>query len=253
MFLRHPLDEFKSGFGATSDEVCQRYRSSKENDILYSFVAQGKPPIIGRKKDFVSLDEMFPWEGPPPFRARFDIGFASDDPDPDINPSYLPYVETNRINNYVMIDNSGYEIGLATGKRTGYRFYQFQDMCYLASEKKPRAYKYLTPCVLTKNPDNGFPKAVDTVSHPWINIMERNTIALDEQMPSSVEIDGSSPVKPLIYSDFPINDNGRVTQGRAMCMADCAPGMLLKLLHKGQSIWGASGKPPAPAQKVKPF
>jgi hypothetical protein len=83
--------------------------------------------------------------------------------------------------------------------------------------------------------------------------MERNTIALDEQMPSSVEIDGSSPLKPLIYSDFPINDNGRVTQGRAMCMADCAPGMLLKLLHKGQSIWGALGKPPAPAQKVKPF
>jgi hypothetical protein len=153
----------------------------------------------------------------------------------------------------MLTDEAGYEVSLATGKRTGYRFYQFQDICFLATEKKPRLYKFETACVHAGNPNYAFPKAVDTVSHPWINIMERNTIALDEQMPSSVEIDGSSPLKPLIYSDFPINDNGRVTQGRAMCMADCAPGMLLKLLHKGQSIWGALGKPPAPAQKVKPF
>jgi hypothetical protein len=76
--------------------------------------------------------------------------------------------------------------------------------------------------------------------------MEQNTVNLGERMPAdSVEIRGTLPVKPLIYSDFPVGDDGRVTKGRAMCMADCAPGMLMKLLHSGQSIWGASGKPPA--------
>jgi hypothetical protein len=141
------------------------------------------------------------------------------------------------------VDRDGYEIDVASGRRTGYRFYDYLGICYLATEKKPRKYRYLTKC---EEPGyEGFPKSVDTAGRPWINIMEQNTVDLGERMPAvSVEIRGTMPVKPLIYSDFPVGDDGRVTKGRAMCMADCAPGMLMKLLHSGQSIWGASGKQP---------
>jgi hypothetical protein len=70
----------------------------------------------------------------------------------------------------------------------------------------------------------------------------------DTFMPREIEILGVWPVKPLIFSDYRISSDGQVTKGRAMCMADCPSGMLMKLLHKGQSIWGTSGKPPAAQQ-----
>ncbi|MGE8160937.1 hypothetical protein ACQKRQ_12305 [Paraburkholderia sp. NPDC080076] len=245
LLLRHQPADSKSRYAMVSNDVCKKYQATQDEN--YSFPgAQGEAPVKTAKRDFVTLDEIPLWKGKPPVRAKFNISFAVDDPDPDINPSYLPYIRTNKISDYMLIDEENYETSLATGKRTGYRFYQFENMCFLATEKKPRLFKFETACVHAGNLNYAFPKAVDTVSHPWINIMERNTIELDERMPAdNVEIDGSSPVKPLIYSDFPINDSGRVTQGRAMCMADCAPGMLFRVLHKGQSIWGASGKPPA--------
>ncbi|REE19214.1 hypothetical protein B0G80_0966 [Paraburkholderia sp. BL6669N2] len=244
LFLRHQPADLKSRYAMVSNDVCRKYQATQDEN--YSFPgAQGEAPVKTPKRDFVTLDEIPLWKGKPPVRAKFNISFAVDDPDPDINPSYLPYIRKNKISDYLLIDEENYETSLATGKRTGYRFYRFEDMCFLATEKKPRSFKFETACVHAGNPNYAFPKAVDTISHPWINIMERNTIDLDERMPNAVEIDGSSPVKPLIYSDFPIDNSGRVTQGRAMCMADCAPGMLFRVLHKHQSIWGASGKPPA--------
>ena len=84
-----------------------------------------------------------------------------------------------------------------------------------------------------------FSENIDTTSQPWIDITTGNTVDQGERMPGeSAEVYGALPVKPLIYSDYPIDGEGRITQGRAMCTADCAPGMLLKLLRKGQSIWG---------------
>jgi hypothetical protein len=203
----------------------------------------GVPPVFVVKRDYISLDDFPVWNGTPPIRARFSIGARHEDADPDIAPSYLPYGSNSRIEDYVMIDKDGYETNVKSGERTGYRFYDFLGVCYLATIKKPRMYKYLTDCQ-TKKAYDGFPKSVDVTSHQWINIMNQNTVDLYERMPAdAVEIRGSNPRKPLIYSDFPIGDGGRVTKGRAMCMADCAPGMLMKLLHAGQSIWGSSGNP----------
>jgi len=187
-------------------------------------------------------NNMHPWYGATPVRASFGIIMKYNDPDPDLYPSYLPYSKVNQVINYMQFDNEGYEIDIKSKKRTGYRFYESQGQCYLATAKKPYLYKYQTIC---KSDGYNFPKTIDISSHPWINIMEQNTTNKYERMPAdNVEIPWGMPVKPLIYSDFPITNDGHVSKGRAMCMADCAPGMLMKLLHKGQSIWGTSGKPP---------
>lgn len=243
--VRNSVGKLKKGDFLMIDIACEQYRISKDDDVIYPFInSLREPSAIAKKRDFISLDELSEWKGKPPFRVIFFIGSVIEDPDPPLNPSYLPYDEKNKIKNYIMIDDSGYEVSLSGKKRTGYRFYQFMDRCYLATERKPRKYKSVTFCPNSGRSGYVFPETVDTIGQPWINITEKNTIDLGKRMPDTVVIAGERPVKPLIYSDFPIGDNGRVTQGRAMCMADCAPGMLFRLLKKGQSIWGASGKPP---------
>ncbi|WMY07416.1 hypothetical protein [Paraburkholderia phenoliruptrix] len=238
-FLRNPVGEYRAGDSLFIPGLCEKYRVAGNDDLLFKI-----SDVAVLKKDVISLDEMPAWNGVPPIRARYTISAVMDDPDPDINPSYLPYDRKNHVSDYLAIDGQGYEVDIPNGRRTGYRFYQFMNRCYLASEKRPRVYKYFTECSLSKADDSAIPATVDVTSRPWINIMERNTIEKDMRMPDFVEVRGTSPSKPIIYSDFPIDDKGRVTQGRAMCMADCAPGMLLKVLQKGQSIWGLSGKPP---------
>lgn len=241
ILYRHAIDGEKAGWSVF--DLCVKYQRSADDDVIHMAAGSpGQPSIPVKKKDFISLDELSPWTGVPPIRAYYDISRKQDDPDPDIAPSYLPYESRNKVSNYIIVDHDGYELGVADNRRTGYRFYEFLGGCYLASETKPRRFKYFTRCEDSGGSD--FPKSVDTDNLPWINIMERNTSDLGERMPGG-EIRGSNPVKPLIYSDFPIGNDGRVTKGRAMCMADCAPGMLMKLLHAGQSIWGPSGKPPA--------
>ncbi|WP_027801637.1 hypothetical protein [Paraburkholderia dilworthii] len=238
LFLRHSVGEYQAGDSPLIQNLCEKYKAAATDDIIFKLSDVAVP-----KKDVLSLDEMPAWTGVPPIRARFAISAAVEDPDPDLNPSYLPYDRKNKISNYIAVDRNGYEVSVSSGRRTGYRFYQFLGRCYLATEKIPRVYKYFTECSLSKSGYPSIPTTVDVVTRPWINITERNTIEKGERMPDGVEVRGTSPLKPMIYSDFPIDDNGRVTQGRAMCMADCASGMLLKLLHKGQSIWGLSGKP----------
>ncbi|RAR59939.1 hypothetical protein C7401_11068 [Paraburkholderia unamae] len=242
IFLRHAMGNSPAG---DDSYACDKFRSAKDDDIVDTIPASaGHPAVSVRKKDYISLDDLSPWNGVVPVRAFFGITSKHESSDPDVTPSYLPYDRQNEVYVYWLVDRDGYEVNVLNGKRTGYRFYDFRGICYLATEKKPRKYRYLTKCEAPGY--EGFPKSVDVTSHPWVNIMEQNTVDLGEGMPASmVEIRGSMPVKPLIYSDYPIGDNGRVTKGRAMCMADCAPGMLMKLLHAGQSIWGQSGKPPA--------
>lgn len=245
LFLRHSVGPLPAGYGSGYD-WCKKYVASKDADVInYLDVSAGSSAIPVLKKDYISLDEFPAWNGEPPIRARFSIGAKHDDPDPDVAPSYLPYAPENQVFDYMLIDREGYEVRLSDGARSGYRFYEFSGKCYLATIKKPRIYKYVTNCQLKMGYD-GFPKSIDVSSHQWINVTNQNTVDLNERMPAdSVEIPGNMPVKPLIYSDFPIGDDGRVSKGRAMCMADCAPGMLMKLLHTGQSIWGPSGKPSA--------
>ena len=244
LFLRHPLGTLPQGYGSGYD-WCRQYSNYKDDDVINSLSDPASAsPVEVFKREYISLDEFMPWTGTPPIRARFSIGARHEDPDPDQTPSYLPYVSKNRVSDYILIDERGYEINPKNNARTGYRFYEFVGKCYLATITKPRVYKYSTACQLKKSYE-GFPKSVDTSSLPWINIMTQNTVDLDERMPAdSVEVPGVMPVKPLIYSDFPLTHDGKVSKGRAMCMADCASGMLMKLLHVGQSIWGPSGKPP---------
>ncbi|CAD6539793.1 hypothetical protein LMG28727_03683 [Paraburkholderia kirstenboschensis] len=244
-------DNFPQGYKYAPPSLCTKFRSSPDSAIIYR-TKKSKENIY--KKDLISLDEMTPWNGHPPFRVRFEITPANGVLDEDVDRPYFPYNPVNKISNYILINSQSQELSIKSGKKTGYRFFKFTDRCYLATEKKPRVYKYETLCVHAGGPAYALPSTVNTTSRPWINITSQNTVGQDWLMPASnVEIDGSSPVKPFIYSDFPINDNGRVTQGHAMCMADCAPGMLFRVLHKDESIWGASGKPPAPGAKVKPF
>jgi len=244
ILYRHGIDGEKTGWIVYG--LCGKYQTSADDDVIHMTAGSpGQPSIPVKKKDFISLDELSPWTGIAPIRAYYVISRKQDDPDPDIAPSYLPYDNWNKVSNYMIVDRDGYEVGVVDNRRTGYRFYEFSGWCYLATEKKPRRFKYFTRC--KDSGDSGYPKSVDTVSRPWINIMERNTTDLGERMPGG-EIRSTTPVKPLIYSDLPIGDDGRVTKGRAMCMADCAPGMLMKLLHAGQSIWGPSGKPAAVKQ-----
>jgi hypothetical protein len=242
LFLRHAIGTLAAG---SRSYACDKFYRANDEDVVDTIPASsGRPSIPVRKRDYISLDDLSPWKGVVPFRAFFGITARHESPDPDLAPSYLPYDRQNEVYVYWVVDRNGYQIDVASGRRTGYRFYDYLGICYLATEKKPRRYRYLTKCEAPGY--EGFPKSVDTASRPWINIMEQNTVDLGERMPAdSVEIRGTIPVKPLIYSDFPVGDDGRVTKGMAMCMADCAPGMLMKLLHSGQSIWGASGKPPA--------
>jgi hypothetical protein len=252
LILRHGMSGYKAGYVSRSD-LCQKYQVSKSDETIDSLPAMdGEASIITRKKDYISMDELQPWKGTTPIRARFDIGPVHDDPDPDLAPSYLPYDKKNKVKNYMLFDKAGYEVSLRDGKKTGYRFYEFMGRCYLATEHKPRVFKYVVECNRKPNLYQNFPKTLDTSSHLWINVMDQNTVDLGERMlADSVEILGAMPVKPLIYSDHPIGDDGLVTQGRAMCMADCAPGMLMKLIRAGESIWGPSSKRPALVQQGK--
>jgi len=252
LFLRHQIGDKLAGYNIGDSlissgkalvmgdykfappELCRKYRTSKDNDVIY-VDPDSKAEIL--KKDLISLDEMPLWTKTIPFRARFSVSNDHGDADDDDAPSWLPFNQGNKVS------------------RTGYRFYSFMDRCYLATEKTPRLYKYVTLCAQPGKPKYSyFSESIDTTSLPWIDITTGNTVDQGERMPGeSVEVYGALPVKPLIYSDYPIDGEGRITQGRAMCMADCAPGMLLKLLRKGQSIWGASGKPPAPGEQTSAF
>lgn len=242
LFLRHQMGGSAAG---SRSYACDKFYRSNDDDIVDTIPASpGHPAVPVKKRDYISLDDLSPWKGAVPFRALFGITARHESPDPDLAPSYLPYERGNEVYVYRVVDRDGYEVRVVDRRRTGYRFYDYLGLCYLATEKKPRRYKYLTRCEASGYED--FPNSVDTTGHPWINITEQNTVNLGERMPAAnVEIRGSMPVKPLIYSDFPIGSDGRVTKGRAMCMADCAPGRLMKLLHAGQSIWGDSGEPAA--------
>ncbi len=270
LFLRHQIGDKLAGYNIGDSlissgkalvmgdykfappELCRKYRTSKDNDVIY-VDPDSKAEIL--KKDLISLDEMPLWTKTIPFRARFSVSNDHGDADDDDAPSWLPFNQGNKVMNYIVVDSDNYEVDVSTGSRTGYRFYSFMDRCYLATEKTPRLYKYVTLCAQPGKPKYSyFSESIDTTSLPWVDITTGNTVDQGERMPGeSVEVYGALPVKPLIYSDYPIDGEGRITQGRAMCMADCAPGMLLKLLRKGQSIWGASGKPPAPGEQTSAF
>ncbi|RAR59940.1 hypothetical protein C7401_11069 [Paraburkholderia unamae] len=246
LLVRHAINDSHAGWDSMSD-LCDKYRNAKDDDVIQMAPSEPEHSAIPvKKKDYISLDDLPPWVGDAPIRAYYSISRKQEEADPDVAPSYLPYDNWNKISNYIVVDRDGYEVAVVGGKRTGYRFYDYLGVCYLATEYKPRKYKYRTECQGKRWDYNDFPKSVDVTSHPWVNITEQNTVNLGERMPADgVEIRGSMAVKPLIYSDYPIGDNGRVTKGRAMCMADCAPGMLMKLLHAGQSIWGPPRKPSA--------
>lgn len=239
LIIRRTIGTVKAGWSVP--DLCDKYRASGKDDVIdMAPGSPGQPSIPIRKSDYISLDELSPWTGIAPIRAYYVISRRREDPDPDAAPSYLPYDGWNKVENYIAVDHDGYEVNVENNKRTGYRFYEYLGWCYLATESKPRIFKYFTLCKDSEY--SGFPESINTINRPWINIMERNTVDLGERMPAGGEVRGTTPIKPLIYSDFPISDNGRVSRGRAMCMADCAPGMLMKLLHAGQSIWGPSGK-----------
>ena len=247
LLLRHPIGPYGTG-AMGPDLLCDKYRKANEDDVIDTLPASfsgGAPDIPVKKRDYIPLDGILPWTGVPPFRAAFSIRRKVDDPDPDPYSLYLPYERWNKVTYYFMVDKDGYEVDVASRKRTGYRFYGLGNNCYLATEKIPRKYKHEAICDDREAESHmfWFPPSVDIKNRPWINITPQNTVDVDEDMPYEVGIFGNSPVKPLIYSDYPITDDGRVSKGRAMCMADCPDGMLMKLLHKGQSIWGKSGKP----------
>ena len=242
-FLRHPVETLPAGWEVgLSDSQCSKYGTAQNDEVITNYY-KGKPDVWlpVRKKDLISLAEFPAWNGTPPVRARFEIS----------TPAYrrswfAPYAEDRHVFDYTVIDRNGREINLGSGKETGYAFYQFLDICYLATIEKPRNYTWKTPCQRKgnskdKNMYESFLKH-DTSNHPWINVTEHNIDESDFPDLRIVGIPGNMPVRPLIFSDEPITDDGRVSKGRAMCMADCPDGMLMKLLHEGQSIWGESGR-----------
>ncbi|MFM0241865.1 hypothetical protein [Paraburkholderia phytofirmans] len=232
-----------NGYVFPPPSLCKNYLHASSQQTIYRDLRTGD---VVKKDDLISLDDMDLWKGPPPFRARFDIASKTLSPEDDaIDYSFLPYLKDNFVKNYVVIDKNNFEVRLDTGLRTGYRFYGFMGKCYLATDTHPRIFKYVTDCVHSSGEGYKLPGTIEMKKYSWINVTNANTIEQNVPTPSTnVEIDGASPVKPLIYSDFPLTHDGKVSKGRAMCMADCASGMLMKLLHVGQSIWGPSGKPP---------
>lgn len=228
--------------------LCRKFRHAASQQTIYRGLHTGD---VVKKSDLISLDDMHLWKGPPPLRARFDIASETlSSEDDGVDYSFLPYLKDNFVKNYVTIDRDNFEVSLDTGLRTGYRFYTFMGKCYLATEGRPRMFKYVTDCVHSSSEAYKLPGTIEMRNYPWINVNNANTVDQNVPMPSTnVEIDGASPVKPLIYSDFPLTHDGKVSKGRAMCMADCASGMLMKLLHVGHSIWGPSGEPP-PANEM---
>jgi hypothetical protein len=229
-------------FSNSPAEILEIYAARAATRVMVKTFPNSPDQIPVRKRDYMLLDDVPPWTGVPPFRVLFEINLSdNEDDDHDSFSSRIPYENENKVTNYLMIDKEGYEIDVANRKRTGYRFYCPGEWCYLATESKPRKKKYE---VLRADKQYSIPESVDTRSYPWINITYQNTTDIEVEMPGTlVESLGTMPVKPLIYSDYPLTDKGRVSEGHAMCMADCPDGMLMKLLHKGQSIWGKSGKP----------
>ena len=253
LLLRHPMGAWPTGQQMHPDTgVLEKYATAKDDDVIgytrygneirdnmNTWGAEAQKGVITiRKKDVVSLDDLPAWKGAPPVRTSFRMQGESSLP---FDTNYT-YVYSTGVFEYVAIDAKGYEIDLRSGKRSGYAFYQLLDMCYLASIKKPRtqAIRWEHGIQCQKN-DYSLPDTIDTSSHPWINIMNQDTSDIGKPV-DLVEIPGSKPIKPLIFSDYPIMDDGRVSKGQAMCMADCPDGMLMKLLHEGQSIWGKSGR-----------
>jgi hypothetical protein len=253
LLLRHPMGAWPTGQQIHPDTgILEKYATAKDDDVIgymYQYDDElrdnntwepnvQKDVIAVHKKDVVSLDDLPAWKGAPPVRASFRMQGESSLP---FDTNYT-YVYSTGVFDYAAIDAEGYEIDLRSGKRSGYAFYQFLDMCYLASIEKPRtqAVRWEHGIQCQKN-DYSLPATIDTSSHPWINVMNQDTSDIGKPV-DLVEIPGSKPVKPLIFSDYPITDDGRVSKGQAMCMADCPDGMLMKLLHEGQSIWGKSGR-----------
>ncbi|MDR5740751.1 hypothetical protein [Caballeronia sp. LZ016] len=246
VFLRSTIGEWRAG-SALLSVPCFTYRGSSDDDILRTIrpTDSRRDQFIFRKKDMISLEEMSPREGLPPYRVSFMIQYKVEPPDPEGAVPFFPYDSSRQVVDYLAINADGFELDPKTGTATGYRVFESSGTCYLATDRKPRSYKLFWFWSDASTPRyKGLPSTIDTTTLPWVNVSYENTIAKNVEMPKEVAIDARLPVKPLIYSDYAIRADGRVRKGKAMCMADCPPGMLMKLLHAGQSIWGPSGKPP---------
>lgn len=47
----------------------------------------------------------------------------------------------------------------------------------------------------------------------------------------------SDPIRPFVIADYDLSDKGTVKRGKAMCVADCPPHKLFKLLKKGDNLY----------------
>jgi hypothetical protein len=252
-------EEFVAGLKPDKVRI---YKQAKFDEFIAFFgplTSSGKEYPRESRDRYISSDDAQPAAGWPlryivTVYDTYERPATLQDPDNGEIRPYKPHVrvDTRRF------DQTGRELQFESGAPTGRRVHKLgKGFHYLGSESTPRKLvnifqwqlcqqtsgKPLIPCYSPANPVNGdpiYPRPYRVADHSvgrFANVVEagRQNQADLAQL-NNYWAYHDDPVLPLMISDFEMSKEGKVLKGRAMCMADCPPGYLFKLLKAGDRL-----------------
>jgi hypothetical protein len=261
---------YKDFVAQKEDEVTQYDKREHDSDLMFYSRLTRKNPVKRQRSEFFTSDDAVAVEKWP---FRYIVKSADITPNPlddTYNPElrdYRPY-KKNVLTDVRLFDASGNELDVISGAPTGRRVYQMGEMYYLGTISKPRRllsiFQYrLCPLSLkdaasaqvlcydkTRDPDGQLvhiqgikiPLSQDVeskryFSNRWVDGKDGGWMSNGGIKSSNVFwAYHTSPITPLILSDYALSQEGKVTKGKAMCVADCPKGLQFKLLKAGDVV-----------------
>jgi hypothetical protein len=234
-----------------------KYYEEKEwNYLAFIGPLSGKgEEFPGLREDFLTSDELeSATQWPLRYVVRIHDPVINLDPGPTDFRPYIKNIQTDARR----FDISGKELDVITEKPTGRRVYRLGQTHYLGTEALPRklvsVFEWklcnqakeprLVPCYSDARNEDG----------SWRDIRNNDGAKFDRGAFINLfapKIKGSSndtstdkefyayhnqPIKPVILSDYALSPEGKVTKGKAMCVADCPKGLQFKLLKAGDIV-----------------